>query len=233
MNREIRKIRVFGDSILKGVVYREDDDRYVPIGHNGFDRLGRYLGIEFQNNAMFGCTVTKGMQMLQKAIAKGIGCDSVLLEYGGNDCDFLWDEVAAQPDIDHLPKTPLENFESTLKDMVAQLKSIHVVPVLMTLPPIDSVRYLYHICRKGLDRANIIKWLGDIHNIERRQELYSLRVATVALETHTQLIDIRSGFLARKDCSSLICADGIHPNAKGHALIMELLADHHVVKIPA
>lgn len=233
MERDVRSMRIFGDSILKGVVYREEVDRYVPLEHNGFDQLGRHLGITFQNNAMFGCTVTKGMQLLQKAIRKGLGCDTVLLEYGGNDCDFLWDEVSERPDDEHFPKTSLVTFEQTLKAMITQLESLHVIPILMTLPPINAVRYLSHICRKGLSQANILHWLGDIHNIERYQELYSLRIATVALQTNTKLIDIRSEFLARRDCSSLICSDGIHPSEKGHALIMDTLADYHAFSISA
>jgi len=233
MEREMRSMRIFGDSILKGVVYREEVDRYVTLEHNGFDRLERLLGMTFQNSTMFGCTVTKGMQLLQKAIGKGLACDGVLLEYGGNDCDFLWDEVAAQPDGEHFPKTSLATFEQTLKDMIAVLESLNIVPVLMTLPPIDSVRYLAHICRKGLSRSNILHWLGDIHNIERYQELYSLRIATVALQTRTKLVDIRSEFLARRDCSSLICTDGIHPSEKGHAVIMDALAEFPAVVLSA
>jgi lysophospholipase L1-like esterase len=233
MNHMIKKMRIFGDSILKGVEYSEAEDRYVPLKHNGFEQLSLRLGIEFQNSAMFGCTVTKGMQLLQKAMEKGLHCDSVLLEYGGNDCDFLWDEVSIQPDRVHLPKTPLVEFERTLKAMILQLKKEHITPILMTLPPIDAKRYLQHICRKGLDRNSILQWLGDIHNIERYQELYSLRIATVALETHTHMIDVRSGFLARRDCSALIGEDGIHPNADGHALIIKLLGQYPMVKISA
>lgn len=233
MDREIKKIRVFGDSILKGVIYSEEEDRYVPLARHGFDQLEEKLDMTIQNSAMFGCTVTKGEQMLRKAMAKGLDCDSVLLEYGGNDCDFLWDEVAESPDGEHYPKTPLEKFEATLKTMILQLKSLHIMPILMTLPPIDAPRYFAHICRKGLDPSSILRWLGDIQNIGRFQELYSLRITTVALETHTPLIDVRSGFLARRDCSSLICTDGIHPSESGHALIMDLLADYHTVKIPA
>lgn len=233
MNRVMQKIRIFGDSILKGVVYSEKENRYVPIEQNGFEQLGTTLGIQFQNSAMFGCTITKGMQLLQKAIGKGLDCDSVLLEYGGNDCDFLWDEVSAQPDSEHQPKTPLITFGQTLKAMIAQLRALAIVPILMTLPPINSDRYLDHICRGGLDRKRILHWLGDLSNIERYQELYSLRIATVALETRTQLIDIRSGFLVKRNCSSLICTDGIHPSEEGHELIMDMLRDFPLGKVSA
>ena len=68
--------------------------------------------------------------------------------------------------------------------------------------------------------------MTDEKAIERFQELYSLQIAKVALETQTRLIDIRSGFLKRKDCSSLLCKDGIHPNEQGHALILEIFEDY-------
>ena len=233
MNRERKRIRIFGDSILKGVVYDEREDRYIPLEPDSFEQLGSQIGIEFQTTTRFGCTVTKGMKLLQRAVTAGLQCDGVLLEYGCNECDFCWEEVAAHPDIMHLSKTPIQEFEQTLKRMVMYIKSAQSIPMLMTLPPIDAERYLNHICRNGLNRDNILHWLGDLHTIERYQELYSLRIARVALETHTQLIDVRSGFLSRRDCSSLICTDGIHPNAAGHALIMDLLADFHRSRISA
>jgi len=233
MSQTTRKIRIFGDSIMKGAVYNEEDDRYITIDDNRLTELEARLGIEIQNNTLFGCTVAKGRQLLQRAIAKGLDCDTALLEFGGNDCDYRWDEVSERPQEEHQSNTPVDIFEATLKTMITTLKAMNVVPVLMTLPPIISERYLTHICRNGLDRGNILQFLGEVGNIERRQELYSLKIAMIALETQTQLIDIRSGFLARRDCSSLICADGIHPNERGHELIMHLLSQYGSVRIPA
>ncbi|NCB02790.1 MAG: SGNH/GDSL hydrolase family protein [Spirochaetia bacterium] len=225
-------VRIFGDSIMKRVVYNESDNRYRMLPVEAVNDFGSRLGLEIINSTIFGCTIGKGMQLLQRALTKGLTCDYVLLEFGGNDCDFLWQEVALKPTEDHQPKTPLDEFNETLKSMISLLIDRGIKPLLTTLPPIDAERYLSHICRDGLNRKNILSWLTDIKAIERFQELYSLQIAKIALETSTRLIDIRSGFLKRKDCGSLICEDGIHPNEQGHELILELLEDYREKHTP-
>ena len=221
----IQKMRIFGDSILKGVVYDKAEDRYLSLPSQQFSSWEAAHHISIKNSAMFGCTVTKGMQLLRRAIARDISCDAVLLEFGGNDCDFPWDQVAANPKKEHQSFTPLPLFEETLRSMIGLLHSRNIPPMLMTLPPIDSSRYLAHICRNNLDRHAILRWLGVVDNIGRRQELYSLRVATIAAETGVPLIDVRSGFLSRRDCADLLCEDGIHPTVEGNALIWSLIAE--------
>lgn len=225
MNKNQQILRIFGDSILKGVVYNEIEDRYVLLKDNGYTKLGHALGMEVQSNALFGCTVIKGVQLLKRAMQKGLACNVVLLEYGGNDCDFLWDEVSAKPQEDHFPKTPLTDFDENLRMMIDLLKSASIVPLLMTLPPIDSELYFAHICRKGLDGNNILYWLDDVNNIGRHQGQYSEQIAKVASETNTTLIDVRREFVASQEKNSLLCKDGIHPNKQGNALIMQILAD--------
>lgn len=230
MEHTVKRLRIFGDSILKGVAYDESTDRYVPLGTDGAARYCSPYGVEVQNSAVFGCTVGKGMQLIDRAISKGLACDAALLEFGGNDCDFQWADVAADPDGEHESNTPLEVFKESLREMIRLLRAKRVSPVLMTLPPIDSKRYLAHICRNGLDPERILRWLGSVHNISRRQELYSLQVVSVALDTDVPLIDVRSGFLARRDCEELLCADGIHPNGQGNNLIWSLLAERLVMR---
>lgn len=229
----MRKMRIFGDSIMKRIVYNEAENRYKTLPFENVLQVCRRLGMEVRDNTMFGCTVVKGMQLLKRAIDKGLSCDYTILEFGGNDCDFEWKEIADQPESDHESRTPLPVFTDTLRSMIELLHTHHVEPLLMTLPPIDSERYLEHICRDGLNKKAILSWLTDIQVIERYQELYSLQIAKIAMETNTRLIDIRSGFLARKDCASLICKDGIHPNEKGHGLILDMLVDYRKHQVSA
>lgn len=221
----IQRLRVFGDSILKGVEYDDAQDRYLSLPSEYLEQWEMSHHISVRNNAIFGCTVTKGMQLLRRAIAKNLACDAALLEFGGNDCDFHWDHIASDPHGEHESLTPLDLFGENLHDMIGLLREQRVTPLLMTLPPIDSSRYLAHICRNGLDRGAILRWLGSVENIGRRQELYSLRIATIAVETGVPLIDVRSGFLSRRDCADLLCADGIHPTREGNRLIWSLIAE--------
>lgn len=224
--KNVKKITIFGDSIMKGVLLDDTEDRYYTIDNHGVAWMEKQYGLEIQNKAMFGCTVTKGNQLLQRVKQRGLEADIVVLEFGGNDCDFAWNEIAEQPEAEHFPKTSMEDFESTYKQMIAELRSRHISPLMMTIPPIDAQRYLDWICHMGgLDKTRILKWLGgDTQIIARYQELYSHALSRIASQTHTQIVDVRSCFLSRKDCASLMCRDGIHPNEKGHVLITSIFS---------
>jgi len=176
---------------------------------------------------MFGSTISKGIQLLQRSIDRGLSCEVALVEYGGNDCDYPWADIAENPSGEFSPNTPLEVFAKTMHEMLDTLQAKKIQPILMTLPPIDSMRYLNHICRNGLNKEAILNWLqGDVQFITRFQELYSLKINSIAKETGTVLIDVRSAFLKRRDYSSLICDDGIHPTREGHILIASSFAEY-------
>jgi lysophospholipase L1-like esterase len=55
--------------------------------------------------------------------------------------------------------------------------------------------------------------------------MYSVAVEELAAEKKIPLIDIRSGFLRKKNFSRYLCADGIHPNDKGHLLISKAIRE--------
>lgn len=220
MQCENKILRVFGDSLLKGVVYDSEEGRYRLLKENGFKRMEEALSLKVDSKAMFGCTVTKGKQLLERTLEKGPTPALVLIEFGGNDCDFLWDEISANPEGEHSPKTPLNIFSKTLKAMLDLVRSFKATPILMSLPPIDGELYFNHICKKGGDGEQILKWLKDVKNIERVQQRYSDEVVEVAKETNTQLIDVRQAFGGHE---GFLCQDGIHLNEEGHSLMIESL----------
>ena len=96
------------------------------------------------------------------------------------------------------------------------------IPVAVTLPPILSERYLRYICRDGLSRSRILRWLGDVEAISRWQASYSDMIRRMAAEEHIYLIDLRSAFLrSGRRTEDLLCEDGIHPSRLGQALIAD------------
>jgi lysophospholipase L1-like esterase len=159
--------------------------------------------------------------MLQKRLDNGKTYDFAVIEYGGNDCDFNWKAIAEKPDAEYAPNTPLEIFVSTYRQIIAVLKARCIEPILTTLPPLEPQRFFDWFCR-GLNKANVLKWLGGtVNTIYRVQENYSHLVEQIALETKTRLVDLRGAFLRHGNIAGLLCADGTHPNTAGQKIITD------------
>ena len=208
----------FGDSVMKGVLLDENTGRYVT--HKGrFDAIEERFHIAIENNARFGFTVERGFEQIKKTIKEENHPDIVLLEYGGNDCNFDWKDVSEHPDKEHFPVISPEKFEKTYNDLLNYVISCGSVPVIILPPPIDSEKFLSWVCWNGLSRENIVSWLGEPSLIYRWQEHYSRICERIARQRDTAVIDLRTAFIISHEYSSLICADGIHPTEKGHKII--------------
>jgi acyl-CoA thioesterase-1 len=167
----------------------------------------------------------KGVSKLKNDIVKD-NPDIVLIEYGGNDCDYNWNEIADHPESVHEPKTDFNQFEEQLKEAVNFLKTKKIIPILMTLPPLNADRYLKWVSKNNpLAELNILKWLGSVTRIYWWQERYSSTIIKVAEETKTRWIDIRGAFLQHPDFNQFLCVDGIHPNQDGHKIIADKIID--------
>jgi lysophospholipase L1-like esterase len=219
-------IAIWGDSLLQGVVLDETQGRYSILENNCATTFAKKLGISITNNARFGCTAPKGRKSLARTLDSGARFGAAVLEYGGNDCDFIWDEVARVPEAEHQPKTPLQEFIACYTGMIEAVKAQGIMPILVSLPPLDAQRYFNWITRNGANRENILHWLGDVQHIYRWHERYSNAVATLARQYACAFVDIRDAFLSQRDFESFLCADGIHPNQKGHALMEQVFEDY-------
>ncbi len=217
-------ICIFCDSVCRGVILDGAKKKYQFLKDNFASLFSRITGVSVCNYAAFGCTIPKGGKTMERHLGELPGYDSVLLEFGGNDCDFNWKEISEHPDEDHLPNTPIEAFTEQYRKMVRTVRQKGGNPILLTLPPLDAERY-FNWLSVGLNPANILKWLGDVNRIYRWHEYYNMAVCRVAAQLHAPLLDIRSAFLEHRDFRSLLCEDGIHPNEKGHALISAVLAE--------
>ncbi|NLM10298.1 MAG: SGNH/GDSL hydrolase family protein [Clostridiaceae bacterium] len=219
------KIVVSGDSISRGVVYDENKKKYTILEENYVELLRDKLNGIVHNASRFGSTLIKGIQKLKNNIFNDKP-DIVLIEYGGNDCDFNWDEIAKNPDAIHLPRTDFQTFEKALFETVEFVRKNKSIPVLMNLPPLNADRYLNWISKNNpVAQENILKWLGSVTKIYWWQERYNSVIQKIAEETKTLCIDIRGAFLRFPDFTELLCIDGIHPNKEGHMVIANKIID--------
>lgn len=230
MNKLIKdsslKFIVTGDSISKGVVYDDVKGKYTVLENNYVSILQNKMKGMVRNTARFGNTLIKGIGRLKHDV-ESESPDIVLIEYGGNDCDFNWSEIADDPGREHSPKTDFYLFEQMLKETIHFLKNNKIIPVLMTLPPLNAERYFKWVSKNDSNaERNILQWLGSVTKIYWWQERYNSMVIKVAEETHTKWIDIRGAFLQDPDYSKYLCVDGIHPNEAGHRIIADKVLEY-------
>lgn len=214
-------VYVYGDSLMKATM---PDQAYRYHFHLGELRERyRSVGVTLTNRAKMGATVSKGLALVTHDVARGLDARYALVAYGGNDSDFDWAAVAAAPEEDHQPRTELGAFRRLLGETVDALRGAGVQPVLMNLPPIDADRYLAFICRDGLSRSSILRWLGDVQHIYRFQEAYSHTVSSFAAQRRLPLVDVRRPFLLDRQLPRLIAADGIHLTMPGYVKLYDIL----------
>ncbi len=213
-------IHIWGDSILKGVVFDELRNRYAILRENCVRQLAERFALPIENHARMGLTAPEALSELETS---GIACgDIALIEFGGNDCDLDWPQVAADPSADIAPRTPIEQFVASLSEWVRRIRTLGAQPVLVVPPPLHAERYFDWVT-KNLSREAVLEFLGDVQRIYRWQERYALAVCDVAAALACPIVNLRDAFIDRKHYERLLCIDGIHPNAEGHALMLQTL----------
>ena len=219
-------ISAFGDSVLKGVIL--EDNKY-KVSKNSFANIcEEVLGIKIENKAKFGSTISVGEKSIAKNLEtiKSSNSQYVVMEFGGNDCDFTWKEISENPKQNHKPNNTIAEFVEIYTNLINEIKNMGKIPVLLSLPPIDSKKYFNKIS-KGLNAENILEWMnGDKQFITNWHERYNIEVFKLAINNNIPIIDITSKFLEEKNYTKYLCEDGIHPNEKGHKVIAEAIKEH-------
>lgn len=222
MDEKLR-IAVYGDSLMKGTL--PDEQLRYHFHTDLFEAPLAGVDAEVTNKSVFGATSRKGVALVQRDLARGHRYDWALIEYGGNDCNYDWADVAAHPEQHHDPVVLADEFRANLTAIVQMLREAGVRPIFTTLPPIDEVKYLACIDHNGASAAGVMQWLGDVRRIYRTQERYSGLVCTIAAELDVPCVDPRDRFLDGGDPCALNADDGIHLSEAGYALFYTTLIE--------
>lgn len=219
----MEKVFILGDSISKGIIFDDIKSKYSLCADSCIQKLLSIYPEYIKCKTRFGATIKYAYDYINENLTS-ISQDYIFMEYGGNDCDFKWDEIAEDPYKDHQPNTPLEEYSKSMEEIIKKLLSAGKKIIVSTLPPIDSQKYFKFFTQNNKEKGDsILIWLKDVENISRWQESYSNANWKIAMKYNCQVADIRSPFLQTMNYPDYICADGIHPNQRGQELIYNTL----------
>ena len=213
----MRIIEIYGDSVMRGVIYSQEEKRYKLCEDHKFTSFSQN-DIYVTNNARMGFTISDGFSTIKKRIDSIEKNSTVLLEFGGNDCDFNWKEISENPKGTFEPNVNKDDFMRLYFDVIDLIREKGAFPIICSIIPIDAEKY-FNFISQGLDMNAILTWLGDVTMLSRWQEYYNLIIEKIAVMKDCAILDLRSAFLTAKNFKGLLCADGIHPTQLGHDLI--------------
>ncbi len=151
-----KQVYIYGDSLLKATM---PDEGYHYHFH--YDEvLQRYPERRTQvvNRSKMGATISKGESLVQHDLDRGLEADYALVAYGGNDSDYDWAAIDADPAGNHHPRTELSAFREKLRHTVTMLREEFLNDhKLMRLIAADGI----HLTMPGYERLfdTLADWL--------------------------------------------------------------------------
>lgn len=214
------KIVCFGDSLTRGVSYVKGRMRILKENYPAFLQelalVNQKEDLAVINKGVFNDNSDLLLSRLQKDVIQELP-DYVIIGVGGNDCNFRWDEVAVNPDEEHQPIVPIDRYIENLKQIINQVRESNSVPVLMTLPPLDPVRY-YKLLSERYG-SSISHWISLQGGIEHWHGLYNRNLTKLAEQLEVVKIDVRTALKQSGDLMNFISDDGIHLTGEGYKTV--------------
>lgn len=220
------RIVCFGDSVTRGVSYVRGRLRILKDNYPVL--LGETLaplGYSIVNKGVFNDN-SDGLVERVGADCLDTDADCVLIEIGGNDCNFHWDEVALHPNDDHEPIVPLGRYLANVRSLVTKLREAGKEAIFLSILPLDPVRYYERISEQH--GTAIAHWIARRGGIAHWHASYDRSLRELLTAMQVPLIDVRKAFwqnsVSPADFHDLIGDDGIHPTEAGYQLMSDCIA---------
>jgi lysophospholipase L1-like esterase len=203
------RIVALGDSITNGAgpASLSDKETFREIARRELTtRLGK--SVEVINAGVNGDIATLALGRLKTDVLDRKP-DIVTIMFGGNEAGFYRPETNGFADT---PRVPRDQFKKALGTIVDRLRAARITVVLMTCPPMTERYWGTHLeaYRK--------------HGINFLVKDYAQTMRDVAAEKKVVLVDVYGAF--QQDRSRLdYFPDGLHPDARGHRVIADLLVE--------
>lgn len=211
------KIVCFGDSLTRGVSFVRGRLRIIKENYPSFLQdmfsSNQEECISVVNKGVFNDNSDLLLKRLDKDVIEEHP-DFTIIGIGGNDCNFEWKEVAENPGENHNPIVPIERYIENLKTMIFTLKEEGITPIILTLPPLDPVRYYQYISKQY--GSAISHWISMVGGIEHWHGMYNQALNKFVDGIDAIKIDVRTALKKAGDLSQYISQDGIHLTPIGY-----------------
>ena len=162
-------ICIIGDSITGGVVYLSDSAKYTHWKDSFVNLLGASLDTEMKNHSKFGCTSGAALKRLERYSKDIAACPNTLVMLGGNDSDFNWPAVAAEPEAPHDCNTPMARFTEYYNKVLDGIQALGSKPVVINLIPVYGRRYFeWFLAKAGPQGAHALSRHDEQHRALER-----------------------------------------------------------------
>jgi len=213
------KMIFYGDSIIRGKTWPQNSLVSFDTENNFVKYCQSYLDsldMEIINKGKNGLTSDIACKELDNEVVKH-NPNYLVLEIGGNDCNFNWKEVNKNPYLNHPPALSINDLATNLNSIIDRLRENFITVILLTPPPLDEKKYLKLLNQSfGNNIDFFIKTKGGIAAWHKK---YVEKIRTVALEREIFLIDIYGEFEKADSQEHLVSLDGLHPTEKGYQLM--------------
>lgn len=218
-------VYIFGDSLLRGVM-PDEQGLYHSTNSIGFDELENRYQICIKNYSMPTFTVKQGWAWMQKNMeASGAKPDLVILEFGGNDCDYRWGEMRDSCHrLTEIHRTPIDEFVKVYTDMTEYLADRGIETAVTLCPQFPVGVYLKHLIASGIPEQVIKTYIETPDMVIRDYKAYKSEIVKLAEKKRIPVIDIEKTFAFLTDLEDYYSMDGLHPNEKGYRLIHDTFA---------
>jgi len=208
MNESVH-IVAFGDSITNGVgpAGMTEKDTFRDVVRR---ELTKKLGtkVEVVNAGVNGDIVTLAAKRLKRDVLDRKP-DLVTIMFGGNEAGFYRPETNGFADT---PRVTRDEFKAALLKAVDRIQEAEITVVLMTCPPMTE-RY-WGMKLEPYQKNGINFLVKD----------YAQAMRDVAAEKEVELVDVYRAFQQKPERLDYF-PDGLHPDARGHRVIADLLVD--------
>jgi lysophospholipase L1-like esterase len=218
------KIVCFGDSITRGVSFVKGRLRIIKENYPAFlqelflNEIDPHVTVI--NKGVFNDNSDLLLLRLDRDVIQERP-DYAIIGIGGNDCNFKWNEVAESPAEEHQSIVPIERYLDNVKKMITNLQRESIIPIVLTLPPLEPGRYYKTISEKYGN--SIGHWISTTGGIEHWHGLYNHRLNNMINELEVDKVDVRTAIKKAGDLLEMISEDGIHLTASGYkAMSLEI-----------